>query len=138
MAWSYSYNDNKQQGVIRMHRGDTPTISLSVYMTDDETGNQFEYIPDLENGDSVVFAVKQNEEDEDILFYTHCEKDMTLRLKSTDTRNLPRSTNRFFWELSVNIPSSDPEIPNFHCTYLNGILILDMEIYYDLDSGSES
>lgn len=138
MAWSYSYNEAKSQGVIRMHRGDTPTMSLTVYMTDDETGEQYEYTPDLQNGDSVVFAVKQNEDDEGNLFYIHCEEDMILRFKSTDTRNLPKTTNKFYWELSVNIPSSDPDVPNFHCTYLNGILILDMEIYYDLDTGSES
>lgn len=47
MAWSYSYNEAKSQGVIRMHRGDTPTMSLTVYMTDDETGEQYEYTPDL-------------------------------------------------------------------------------------------
>lgn len=137
MAWSYTYNEDKKQGVIRMNRGDTPTLSLSVMMQDAETGQSYEYAPDLENGDSVIFAVKQNKDDFGNLFYIHCQNDMTVRFKSTDTRNLPETTNKFFWELSVNIPSSDPNVPNFHCTYLSGILILDMEIYYDLDTGSE-
>lgn len=137
MAWSYSFNEDKKQGILKMHRGDTPTLSLTINMKDDETGEVYEYTPDLENGDTVIFAVKQNSQDEGNLFFVHCEKDMILRLKSTDTRNLPMTTNKFFWELSVNIPSSDPDVPNFHDTYLNGLLILDMEIYYDLDTGSE-
>lgn len=137
MAWSYTYNESKKMGTLRMNRGDTPSLSLTVLMTDDETGETYEYTPDLENGDSVVFAVKENKDDEGNLFFVHCEKDMVLRLKSTDTRNLPLTNDKYYWQLSVNIPSNDPEIPNFHCTYLSGLLILDMEIYYDLDTGSE-
>ena len=97
MAWSYTYHESKKTGILRLNRGDTPTMSLTILMEDDETGETYEYTPDLENGDSVIFAVKENKDDEGNLFFVHCEKDMILRLKSTDTRNLPLTNDKYYW-----------------------------------------
>lgn len=61
VSWSYSYDEKKDSGIIRMHRGDTAEYGVEAYMTDPETGEQYKYEPDLEAGESIVFAVKENE-----------------------------------------------------------------------------
>lgn len=58
MSWSYTYNEQKNSGIIRLHRGDTAEFKTVAYMTDAETGEQYEFEPDVEAGESIVFAVK--------------------------------------------------------------------------------
>lgn len=117
-----------------MHRGDTPEFRTVAYMTDAETGEQYEFVPDVEAGESIVFAVKQNEEDEGWLFFIHCEPDGVIRFKPQYTRDLKE--RKYIYELSVNIPATETT-QSFHCVYATGILLLDTEIYYDVDSGNE-
>jgi hypothetical protein len=58
VSWSYKYDERKQSGIIRMHRGDSAEFKTSAYMTDPETGEQYEFVPNVEAGESIVFAVK--------------------------------------------------------------------------------
>lgn len=134
MAWSYSYDESRQKGIIRMNRGDTAQFSVTAYMQDSQTGEMYEYEPDLEAGESIVFAVKQNDQDEGNLFFIHCEKDNKIHFKPEYTRNL--TEKKYIYELSVNIPPTETT-ESFHCTFASGFLILDTEIYYDIDSGNE-
>lgn len=117
-----------------MHRGDTPEFKTVAYMTDEQTGEQYEFVPDVEKGESIVFAVKESEEDEDPLFFIHCEPDGIVRFKPQYTRDLKEK--KYIYELSVNVPPTE-ETNSFHCTYATGFLILDTEIYKDIDSGNE-
>lgn len=134
VSWSYSYDEKKDSGIIRMHRGDTAEYGVEAYMTDPETGEQYKYEPDLEAGESIVFAVKENEQDEGPLFFIHCEEDGKIHFKPEHTRDLKE--RKYIYELSVNIPATETT-QSFHCVFATGYLILDTEIYYDVDSGNE-
>lgn len=59
---------------------------------------------------------------------------MVIRFKPQHTRDLKE--RKYIYELSVNIPPTE-ETDSFHCTYATGYLILDTEIYKDVDSGNE-
>ena len=117
-----------------MHRGDTAEFATTAYMTDEQTGERYEFEPDLEAGESIIFAVKENEDDEGALFYIHCEEDGIIHFKPQHTRDLKE--RKYIYELSVNIPATETT-QSFHCVYATGYLILDTEIYYDIDSGNE-
>ena len=117
-----------------MHRGDSAEFKTSAYMTDSETGEQYEFVPNVEAGESIVFAVKQSAEDQGPLFFIHCEPDGVIRFKPQHTRDLKE--RKYIYELSVNIPATETT-QSFHCVYATGYLILDTEIYYDIDSGNE-
>ena len=103
-------------------------------MQDPETGEQYEFVPDTEKGESIVFAVKLDPEDEGPLFYIHTDENGIIRFKPQHTRELKEK--KYLYELSANIPPTD-NADSFHCTFATGYLILDTEIYYDIDSGSE-
>ena len=117
-----------------MHRGDSAEFKTSAYMTDPETGEQYEFVPNVEAGESIVFAVKQSAEDQGALFFIHCEPEGIIHFKPQYTRDLKE--RKYIYELSVNIPATETT-QSFHCVYATGYLILDTEIYYDIDSGNE-
>ena len=134
MSWSYKYDEQKGTGLIRMTRADTPQFEVHAMMTDPETGEEIEFIPDQEKGESIVFAVKLDPQDEGPLFFIHTDENGIIRFKPQHTRDLKEK--KYLYELSANIPPTE-EADSFHCTFATGYLILDTEIYYDVDSGNE-
>ena len=76
-----------------MHRGDTPEFKTVAYMTDEQTGEQYEFVPDVEKGESIVFAVKESEEDEDsIKIKRKNKKKLEKREHSSEKDELPEPT----------------------------------------------
>ena len=102
MSWSYSYDEKKEKGIIRLNRGDTPEFQVKAMMQDPETGEQYEFVPDTEKGESIVFAVKLDPEDEGPLFYIHTDENGIIRFKPQHTRELKEK--KYLYELSANIP----------------------------------
>lgn len=112
--WSY----DKETGLIRMTKGDTPVFKIECNIIDND-GKLVPYQP-LET-DEIVFALTQNKGDSELLTIYADLETMSIIFKEEDTKFL--DLGKYWYEISLN--SGD-----YHCTFVEGKrLILTHEIY---------
>ena len=110
MSWSIHQNYK-----IEMTKGDTPTFTFELFLPD---GTPYEF----EDGDSVVFAAKQNKYDNEPAFTIEADLiTKTIGFCEEDTKNL--EIGKYIWELSLN------KADGYRCTFIaNRIMKLTVEV----------
>ena len=110
MSWNIDENYR-----IEMTKGDTPTFSFDIFLLD---GTPYEF----EDGDSVVFAAKQNKYDTEPAFTIMADLGTkTIAFSEEDTKNL--EIGKYIWELSLN------KADGYRCTFIaNKVLKLTVEV----------
>ena len=100
---------------IMLTKGDTPTFSFEIFLPD---GTLYEF----EDGDSVVFAAKQNKYDTEPAFIIMADLETkTISFSEEDTKNL--EIGKYIWELSLN------KADGYRCTFItNKVLKLTVEV----------
>lgn len=110
---------NKDNMMIRMTKGDTPSFKIECNVKD-ENGVSNPYIP--EEDDEFIFAVKEGRDDDDPLFSITIPNDtMVVTFREEHTKYL--ELGKYMYEVSLNKG-------DYHCTFIaNKILKLEAEIY---------
>ena len=110
MSWNIDENYK-----IEMTKGDTPTFSFEIRLPD---GTPYEF----EEGDSVVFAAKQNKYDTEPAFTIEADLETkTISFAEEDTKGL--ELGKYIWELSLN------KADGYRCTFIaNKVLKLTVEV----------
>lgn len=110
MSWSIDENN-----MIIMTKGDTPTFTFEILLPD---GTPYEF----EEGDSVVFAAKQNKYDTEPAFVIEADLETkTITFSEEDTKNL--EIGKYIWELSLN------KADGYRCTFIaNKVMKLTVEV----------
>ena len=110
MSWSIDKNN-----MIILTKGDTPTFTFEVLLPD---GTPYEF----EEGDSVVFAAKQNKYDTEPAFTIEADLETkTISFSEEDTKNL--ELGKYIWELSLN------KADGYRCTFIaNKVMKLTVEV----------
>ena len=110
MSWTVDENYK-----ITLTKGDTPTLGFEIFLPD---GTPYE----PEEGDSVVFAAKQNKYDETPAFTIEADMESrTISFKEEHTKSL--EIGKYIWELSLNKENG------YRCTFLaNKKLNLTVEV----------
>lgn len=110
MSWNIDENYK-----IEMTKGDTPTFSFEIRLPD---GNPYKF----EDGDSVVFAAKQNKYDTEPAFTIEADLETkTITFAEEDTKGL--ELGKYIWELSLN------KADGYRCTFIaNKVLKLTVEV----------
>lgn len=110
MSWNIDENYK-----IEMTKGDTPTFIFNLFLPD---GTSYEF----EEGDSVVFAAKQNKYDMEPAFSIEADLETkTVTFSEEDTKNL--EIGKYIWELSLN------KADGYRCTFIaNKVLKLTVEV----------
>ena len=100
---------------IEMTKGDTPTFGFEIFLPD---GSIYE----IEKGDRVVFAAKENKYDTEPAFTIEADMETkTIVFKEEHTKEL--EIGKYIWELSLNKENG------YRCTFLaNKRLNLTVEV----------
>lgn len=115
-----SWEINKDSGLIKITKNDTPTFNLNLTAYNQETGEYIKYVPSSD--DSIIFAISEDK-------YTNTPL-VTIPLdKSTMSLTFPEGwangleLGKYWYEISLN--NGD-----YHETFIEGKrLIITMEIY---------